>query len=409
MSFVSDILDDVVGLDPSGGGLWDAGRQVINTVDPIAWAYNGITGGNYADDFLGMDPNGGGAVPVGNAVAPLVAAYFMGGLSGLGDAGSIAANAGSYAADTEGIMAALAAQGVDAAAMEAALLDAGIGTTAEAAAFGGALDASSWASFLSPVDYSLTAGSSAGSGLGMTGSLAADGLGFAGTEAAGLAGGLAADGLGFAGLEGLAGMGGGTGLTWGGIGGTGASLGNSLLSASTLSNLGKAYKAFTNSKGANGQPNSPNSVQGFMNSLQTMALMAEAMKGKNGIDPTSLQTHDRVAPIGPDFSKATQNRMARKLAQGGQVKGPLERVSSPKSKKPQHRVAGGQDDVVPIHAAPGEYMVDADVVAALGDGNTEAGARKLDQMRYNIRSHKRSAPANEIPPKALDPHHYLGK
>ena len=158
MSFVSDFLDDVVGLDPNGGGLWDAGRKIDNAVDPIAWAYNGVTGGNYADDFLGMDPNGGGGVKAGNIIAPLVAAYFTGGLAGLGDAGAIAANAGTYAADTEGIMAALAAQGVDAAAMEAALMEAGVGSAAEAAAFGGALNSSAWASYLSPTSVSAPEG-----------------------------------------------------------------------------------------------------------------------------------------------------------------------------------------------------------------------------------------------------------
>ncbi len=61
---------------------------------------------------------------------------------------------------------------------------------------------------------------------------------------------------------------------------------------------------------------------------------------------------------------------------------------------------GGQDDVVPIRAAGGEYMMDADTVSALGDGNNAAGAKKLDAMRENIRAHKRSAPPNKIPPKA---------
>ena len=64
MSFVSDFLDDTVGLDPSGGGLWDAGRDVLDTADPMSWAYNAATGGNWADDVLCMDPNGGGGVQV---------------------------------------------------------------------------------------------------------------------------------------------------------------------------------------------------------------------------------------------------------------------------------------------------------------------------------------------------------
>lgn len=70
---------------------------------------------------------------------------------------------------------------------------------------------------------------------------------------------------------------------------------------------------------------------------------------------------------------------------------------------------GGQDDRVKANLSPGEYVVDADVVSALGDGNNDAGAKKLDQMREAIRTHKRSAPASEIPPKAKGALAYLKK
>lgn len=68
---------------------------------------------------------------------------------------------------------------------------------------------------------------------------------------------------------------------------------------------------------------------------------------------------------------------------------------------------GGQDDVIPVQAAAGEYVFDADVVSALGDGNNAAGAGALDKMREHIRKHKRSAPAHKIPPKAKNPVQYL--
>lgn len=70
---------------------------------------------------------------------------------------------------------------------------------------------------------------------------------------------------------------------------------------------------------------------------------------------------------------------------------------------------GGQDDLVKAHLSPGEYVMDADVVSALGDGSNEAGAKKLDQMREHIRAHNRSAPPGEIPPKAKGPLEYLKK
>ena len=67
----------------------------------------------------------------------------------------------------------------------------------------------------------------------------------------------------------------------------------------------------------------------------------------------------------------------------------------------------GQDDQIPALLSDGEYVMDADTVAALGDGNNKAGAAALDQMRANLRTHKRKAPANKIPPKAKKPEAYL--
>ncbi len=68
---------------------------------------------------------------------------------------------------------------------------------------------------------------------------------------------------------------------------------------------------------------------------------------------------------------------------------------------------GGQDDLVQARLSPGEYVFDADSVAALGDGSNEEGARRLDAMREQIRAHKRSAPPEEIPPMAAAPEQYL--
>ncbi len=69
--------------------------------------------------------------------------------------------------------------------------------------------------------------------------------------------------------------------------------------------------------------------------------------------------------------------------------------------------SSGQADDVNANLSHGEYVMDADVVAALGDGNTEAGAAALDRMRENIRKHKRSASPKTIPPKARSPEQYL--
>jgi hypothetical protein len=67
----------------------------------------------------------------------------------------------------------------------------------------------------------------------------------------------------------------------------------------------------------------------------------------------------------------------------------------------------GQSDDIPAMLADGEYVIDAETVAQLGNGSNKAGAKILDGFRKNIRAHKRSAPHDKIPPKSKSPLAYL--
>ena len=64
-----------------------------------------------------------------------------------------------------------------------------------------------------------------------------------------------------------------------------------------------------------------------------------------------------------------------------------------------HGEGDGQSDDIPAMLADGEYVIDAETVAQIGNGSTKAGAQALDKFREGIRAHKRSAPINKIPPK----------
>jgi hypothetical protein len=64
-----------------------------------------------------------------------------------------------------------------------------------------------------------------------------------------------------------------------------------------------------------------------------------------------------------------------------------------------HGEGDGQSDDIPAMLADGEYVIDAETVAQIGNGSTKAGAQALDKFREGIRAHKRSAPVNKIPPK----------
>jgi len=64
-----------------------------------------------------------------------------------------------------------------------------------------------------------------------------------------------------------------------------------------------------------------------------------------------------------------------------------------------HGAGDGQSDDIPAMLADGEYVIDSETVAQIGNGSTKAGAQALDKFRESIRAHKRSAPINKIPPK----------
>lgn len=81
-------------------------------------------------------------------------------------------------------------------------------------------------------------------------------------------------------------------------------------------------------------------------------------------------------------------------AGGGNVRGP----------------GSGRDDKIDALLSDGEYVMDAETVAMLGDGSLDEGARRLDQMRANLRKHKGAALARgKFSPNAKPPEQYLAK
>lgn len=69
----------------------------------------------------------------------------------------------------------------------------------------------------------------------------------------------------------------------------------------------------------------------------------------------------------------------------------------------------GRDDKIPALLSDGEYVMDAETLALLGDGSTKEGARRMDQFRANIRRHKgRALSRGQISPNAKSPDKYMG-
>jgi hypothetical protein len=69
----------------------------------------------------------------------------------------------------------------------------------------------------------------------------------------------------------------------------------------------------------------------------------------------------------------------------------------------------GREDKIPALLSDGEYVIDAETLALLGDGSTKEGARRMDKFRANIRQHKgRALSRGRISPNAKSPDKYMG-
>lgn len=85
------------------------------------------------------------------------------------------------------------------------------------------------------------------------------------------------------------------------------------------------------------------------------------------------------APSGPGNDEDEEQEAASALGNAGG--GLLDGEGTGQSDEIQATTPSGH----PVLLSDGEYVIDAPTVAALGDGSTKAGARRLDEMRKQIR------------------------
>lgn len=183
---------------------------------------------------------------------------------------------------------------------------------------------------------------------------------------------------------------------------------NSAPSASGISgSLPSASSLFPEDK-----TNYPSPVKPYLqpNWLSTGAYSPTSMYA--GLDPKLVNILSQRSAHGGQIHP----RLQQVLSDRGFEVNPVEMVAGPEDRYyARHAKRGfavngegtGQSDDIPTMLADGEYVFDADTVAALGDGSSKAGAAALDKMREEIRRHKRSAPVDKIPPKAKSPLDYL--
>jgi hypothetical protein len=89
-------------------------------------------------------------------------------------------------------------------------------------------------------------------------------------------------------------------------------------------------------------------------------------------NPAPITTPVPGNPAGPAMYVPEDNRFAR----GGRTEFAVNGAGT------------GRSDDIPAVLSDGEYVIDAETVALLGDGSNKAGAKKLDELRVKVRKHK---------------------
>jgi hypothetical protein len=160
--------------------------------------------------------------------------------------------------------------------------------------------------------------------------------------------------------------------------------GNNSLGAAVPSGMGQPLPGTSGSQGgghrggsgrrSRGAPAPMTPIADYAPSWSEQELGILGMGGSNGIeDPQSVVTR-----LLQQLQEQVRNNGPRGNAMGGYQQGGGHSKGN----------GSGRDDTIEALLSDGEYVMDAETVALLGDGSNDEGARRLDEMREELRSHK---------------------
>jgi len=140
---------------------------------------------------------------------------------------------------------------------------------------------------------------------------------------------------------------------------------------------------------------------------QMLAQLQQSRRARTGMPQPQGQLHPWFGLPRAGLGQPIPAQMS--MSHGGDVEGALSQA--------MHHHAGyvrgpgdGQSDDIDAKLADGEYVFSADVVSALGNGSNEAGAKRLDAMMHNVRTHaSKNHAKGKLQLKAKHPEQYLGK
>lgn len=102
-------------------------------------------------------------------------------------------------------------------------------------------------------------------------------------------------------------------------------------------------------------------------------------------------------------------QMPIRVAEGGSIEGHNPEFYSEGGSRYVRGDGDGTSDSVPAMLARGEYVIPADVVSSIGNGDNEAGAEIMDKFLSSVREHKRGAHPEDLPEDSKGPLAYLAE
>ena len=132
-------------------------------------------------------------------------------------------------------------------------------------------------------------------------------------------------------------------------------------------------------------------TQQAMPSEQEMSMLAMAVLGQTeNPDPIINMFVDRY---GPDMFRRVRQMILESVVPNAQTEGMVRGSGSGMDDAVQGMIGSDQ----PVAVSPGEFIVPADVVSGLGEGSSDAGAKRLDEMMDKVRI-ERNGTTRQAPP-----------
>lgn len=164
-----------------------------------------------------------------------------------------------------------------------------------------------------------------------------------------------------------------------------------------------------------GQYINPDDSDGYLSDIEKeRARIEEEARTRGWMTEDERQSLEQLNPyFNVDDTNAIQDISPwfnPEYAQGGLVDHDPEFYSEGGASLANRYVKGdgdGTSDSVPAMLASGEFVIPADVVSGLGNGDNDAGAKVLDEFMKSVRQHKRSTDPASLPPDSKGALEYL--